>query len=558
MTDNDLLVLRHRHPVRRLTGPIQTRRRHRPARHQAAVFPVPVLRVRVGDSVEEDAELVGTGVGVELCAADGAGLAGEALALALVVGDDGGLVLARHDLLDGGGIGAGRDDRGGGQVGAVGDCVCDFCLAHCGELVDELIVAVAGGVVFAEVGSEDASVGVDRVVADRVAEELEVDADLVRAACEREAVDDAVAFFFVGVGGRGRGGARGVVLVLVLVLVLRRIGRSGVVGDAAELGGGFFAGGAHAVQAQLGADGHDGLVADDDAVGELALDAGDVLLLDGALAQAAGDHLGTLLMFRDEHDARGEAVEAVAGPRGPLVGALGAQDLDDGVVVVAAGGVDGHAGGLINDEDVVVLVDDADGLAGDGGFMAVEGVGDDLAVLDDGVRTGRLPADGHLAVFEGLSVIVLGAIAKLGGEDVDQLPAAPSFLAEGIVGVVVGSDATEASFEVVWSGPRVAGEDGGGLRFGRHGVGGGLRTRRYRKRIREIGGGGSSWFLVGGKRKKRKKRKLIAGKIRKIKKWKKKKKKKKKLKPVESGPEATISSTLFDHSTLVIIIILES
>ena len=59
-------------------------------------------------------------------------------------------------------------------------------------------LGVGGGIVLAQGGAEDAAVGVDRVVGDGVAEELEVNADLVRAAGKWEAVDDTVAFVFVG------------------------------------------------------------------------------------------------------------------------------------------------------------------------------------------------------------------------------------------------------------------------------------------------------------------------------------------------------------------------
>lgn len=44
--------------------------------------------------------------------------------------------------------------------------------------------------------------------------------------------------------------------------------------------------------------------------------------------------------------------------------------------------MDGYAGGLVDDDHVVVFVDDADGLSGDGGFVPVEGVRDDVAVYD--------------------------------------------------------------------------------------------------------------------------------------------------------------------------------
>ena len=71
-----------------------------------------------------------------------------------------------------------------------------------------------------------------------------------------------------------------------------------------------------------------------------------------------------------------------------MVAALGAHDLYDAVVVVAAGWVDWDAGGFVDDDYVFVFVDDAYGLGGDWGFVSVEGVGDDVAVFD--LRVGRL------------------------------------------------------------------------------------------------------------------------------------------------------------------------
>jgi len=43
--------------------------------------------------------------------------------------------------------------------------------------------------------------------------------------------------------------------------------------------------------------------------------------------------------------------------------------------------MDWHAGGLVDDNDVVVLMDDADRLGSDGGLVPVQGVRDDIAVL---------------------------------------------------------------------------------------------------------------------------------------------------------------------------------
>lgn len=273
--------------------------------------------------MQEDAELMDPRVSVELRAADVADLAGQPLALALVVVVHGGLVLARHDLLDDGRVRAWRDGRHGRKMRAVacGCCVRDFCLAHLGQPVDDLAVALGGGFVAAEVRPEDSSVGVDRVVGDRVAEELQVHADLVRAPRQREAVHDAVAFGFVGEERRRRGGpvAAGGHLVLV---GFRGGGGRRVVRQPAELGLCVFAGGAHAVEPELGTDGHDGLVADDHAVWESALDARDVFLLHGALLQLDGDGVRAFGVLRDEHHPGGQAVEPVAGPWDEFLPAL--------------------------------------------------------------------------------------------------------------------------------------------------------------------------------------------------------------------------------------------
>lgn len=87
-------------------------------------------------------------------------------------------------------------------------------------------------------------------------------------------------------------------------------------------------------------------------------------------------------MFRNEHDAAGQSIEAVAWHGVEAVAALCAKYFHYAVVVVAAGGVDGHAGGLVDHDDVDVFVDYADWFACYGRLVAVQGVGDQVAVLD--------------------------------------------------------------------------------------------------------------------------------------------------------------------------------
>jgi len=66
------------------------------------------------------------------------------------------------------------------------------------------------------------------------------------------------------------------------------------------------------------------------------------------------------------------------------------------------------------------------------------------------------------------NVILRRPVPELGGEDLEQLPTPPSFLAVGVVGVVVGPDAAQAALEVVGCRPGVAGRhDDVWRRFGR-------------------------------------------------------------------------------------------
>ena len=100
--------------------------------------------------MQEDTQFMNTGVTVQFRPADLARLPGEHLALALLVVDRGGFVLARHDLVHHGGVGVRGYVGGCGEVRAVGvDGVWEFGLAHAGETVDDFGVAVGGGVVLA-------------------------------------------------------------------------------------------------------------------------------------------------------------------------------------------------------------------------------------------------------------------------------------------------------------------------------------------------------------------------------------------------------------------------
>lgn len=63
------------------------------------------------------------------------------------------------------------------------------------------------------------------------------------------------------------------------------------------------------------------------------------------------------------------------------------QDFDNRVVIVATGGVNGHACRLVDNNDVVVFVDHSNGLRRDGGLMSMKRVADDVAIIQR--RIGR-------------------------------------------------------------------------------------------------------------------------------------------------------------------------
>ena len=171
-------------------------------------------------------------------------------------------------------------------------------------------------------------------------------------------------------------------------------------------------------------------------------------------------------MLADEHDATSQPVEPVARQWIPAIATICPHNLDDGVEVVSTSRMYGHARRLVDDNHVVILVDDTDGLRGTRGLVAVESVGYDVAVLDycfDARH--RLAIEDDAALFYGFLVVLGGPVAELAREDVENFPSPPSFLAEGVVCEVVGRHLAQAIFEVVWRWPGVAGRDCDGWRL---------------------------------------------------------------------------------------------
>ena len=88
-----------------------------------------------------------------------------------------------------------------GLVGAASGVVVGvrhLLFAHATQPLDDLGVVVGRGVGLGEFGPEDSAVAVAWVVADGMAQELEVDSDLMRATCKWQTVYDAITFILGG------------------------------------------------------------------------------------------------------------------------------------------------------------------------------------------------------------------------------------------------------------------------------------------------------------------------------------------------------------------------
>ena len=58
-------------------------------------------------------------------------------------------------------------------------------------------------------------------------------------------------------------------------------------------------------------------------------------------------------------------------------------DFDNRIVVVAPCWVNGYTGGLVDDNLIVILMDDANRLSGDRRLMAMQRMGYHITILDD-------------------------------------------------------------------------------------------------------------------------------------------------------------------------------
>lgn len=104
--------------------------------------------------------------------------------------------------------------------------------------------------------------------------------------------------------------------------------------------------------------------------------------------------------------------------------------LHNAIVIVSSRRVNWHASRLVYDDDVFVFVHDADRLGCYGWFMAVEGVRDDVTVLNFRCNGfDRFAIELDCALLNRFGVVFRCAIAKFTAEDVEDRSPAPSLFA---------------------------------------------------------------------------------------------------------------------------------
>lgn len=154
-----------------------------------------------------------------------------------------------------------------------------------------------------------------------------------------------------------------------------------VIRDSPKFGASILARSTYAVQSKYGTDPKHRLVTQHNPVGKPTLDPCNVLLLHGAAFEMVGHRLRGFGMLADEHDARSEPVEAVAGQWIPSIAPLGAHNFDQGIMVIAPGWMDGDTSWLIYDNQVIILVDYTNWKARNWWFMTMQCVLNDIPIL---------------------------------------------------------------------------------------------------------------------------------------------------------------------------------
>jgi hypothetical protein len=140
--------------------------------------------------------------------------------------------------------------------------------------------------------------------------------------------------------------------------------------------------------------------------------------------------------------------------REKVLASFGNEELDDGVVVVAASWMHGDASRLVDDNHVIILVDDADGVRCHRRLVAMHRVRDHFSILEDVIWTNVVSIHSNKPPFHGISVVLDRAIPKLAFKYVDQAAPSPSLLAPSVVRPEIWLHASKVAIYYVRPGPR--------------------------------------------------------------------------------------------------------
>ena len=88
--------------------------------------------------------------------------------------------------------------------------------------------------------------------------------------------------------------------------------------------------------------------------------------------------------------------------------------------------MDGNAGGLVDDDEIVILVDDGQRRVGDRELVAMDARRYKVLIAEDVSSLDRRPIDGDESVGEARGVVGRDVVAKLGSDDVENRPADPT------------------------------------------------------------------------------------------------------------------------------------
>lgn len=197
-------------------------------------------------------------------------------------------------------------------------CLSDFRFAHFRQARNDVLIPIRGRVTCGKVGAEHALVAIDGIVGDWVAEELEMNSNLVGAARDRQAADNRVAFFeFPGHLCVAQFVSFTPVIGSARIAAIRSLWW--IVRETFERRGGRFPARSGSIETELGADLHDWLFTNNITFGKFANNPSNVFLFHISILYLYAYLLCCSRVLADEHDSAGQSVKTIARQWVPVI-----------------------------------------------------------------------------------------------------------------------------------------------------------------------------------------------------------------------------------------------